>query len=95
MVKDDYHVYTKYLFKYNTDESIANYDTSHSLSLKDRVFDTFEQRSLFNAFTYIKENGTVLDLPCGTGRITRLLFEKNFSVLCSDTQYYEETKQYQ
>ena len=43
-----------------------------------------ERRAIKKAINYILDKAKVLDLPCGSGRLTKILLEKNFDVTASD-----------
>ena len=43
-----------------------------------------EKRAIARAMGYVPKGAHVLDLPCGTGRLTRLLLQAGFKVTCAD-----------
>jgi ubiquinone/menaquinone biosynthesis C-methylase UbiE len=46
--------------------------------------DEHEKRCILKAFRYIPTGAHVLDLPCGTGRLTRLLLKAGYKVTAAD-----------
>src|SRR5688500_6181109 len=73
-----------YSQKYQSVEKAEKYDQRHFPTLKGRVFIAAERRTLARAFRSIKPKGNVLDMPCGTGRITQQLLEHGFHVTGAD-----------
>jgi 2-polyprenyl-3-methyl-5-hydroxy-6-metoxy-1,4-benzoquinol methylase len=43
-----------------------------------------EKKAITNALKYIPPKAQVLDLPCGTGRLTKLLIQEGFNVSSAD-----------
>ena len=43
-----------------------------------------EKKAIENALKYIPQRAQVLDLPCGTGRLTKTLIQKGFNVSSAD-----------
>jgi len=65
----------------------AAYDRQRFSSLTGRLFDTLEKRairSLVRKVLRYSRQPTVLDIPCGTGRITELLLQMDLQVLGGD-----------
>lgn len=60
------------------------YDRERFSSLAGRVFNALERRELHRAFKSIPRSLTVLDLPCGTGRLAETLLEDGFQVIGVD-----------
>lgn len=44
-----------------------------------------EKRAIVRALGYVPKKAHVLDLPCETGRLTRLLLHEEFKVTCADS----------
>ncbi len=61
-------------------EAAAKYNTKNRGTRKDRL----EKACIGNALSGLPKGSHVLDLPCGTGRVTHFLFEKGFSVTAAD-----------
>lgn len=76
--------FQRYSAKYQSASRVATYDTRWFTSLKGRVFTTAERRALRKAFSRIEPGQDVLDMPCGTGRITSMLLELGFRVTGAD-----------
>jgi len=47
--------------------------------------DERERRCILNALKHVPHDAHVLDLPCGTGRVTRLLQERGYQVTAADS----------
>jgi len=62
----------------------TNYDKERFLTLKGRVYDWFEKRSVEKALFYLPKKYNILDIPCGTGRITEHLRNKGYEVSGAD-----------
>jgi 2-polyprenyl-3-methyl-5-hydroxy-6-metoxy-1,4-benzoquinol methylase len=56
------------------------YDRERFSSLSGKVFNYLEGSALKIAFRDVATSGTVLDLPCGTGRLASVLLESGFHV---------------
>jgi 2-polyprenyl-3-methyl-5-hydroxy-6-metoxy-1,4-benzoquinol methylase len=71
-----------------TDEQVARqYDRVRFSSPIGRLFDILEQRALSAALTWVRRQipqPSVLDVPCGTGRITRLWLQHGLVVTAGD-----------
>ena len=64
-----------------------NYDRERFISLAGRVFDYLEKTTIKNLLRRAQRQShvsTVLDIPCGTGRITDLFLEQGLHVLGGD-----------
>ena len=59
----------------------ADYPDNYGGSWKDRA----ERASILSALTGLHAGATVLDLPCGTGRLTSLLLDRGFVVTAADS----------
>ena len=75
---------SEYAGKYQSIERAERYDSRHFTSLKGRIFTAYERKRLEAAFALITKGGSVLDMPCGTGRITEQLLHAGFKVLGGD-----------
>lgn len=67
-------------------EAVADeYDSHRFVSLKGRVTDWLEKSCIERAFNKAGlKSGKVLDIPCGTARLSLLLAEKGFEVTGAD-----------
>jgi len=62
------------------DEKVARtYDGNRFTSPKGRILDRAEKRALKKALTLLSVKGPVLDIPCGTGRITEFLLQEGYT----------------
>lgn len=67
------------------DDTVARaYDAERFRSVAGRVFNCLERRALRKAFRVLSENSYVLDVPCGTGRVTELHLERGCRTLAMD-----------
>jgi 2-polyprenyl-3-methyl-5-hydroxy-6-metoxy-1,4-benzoquinol methylase len=67
------------------DAAVAEkYDAIRFSSLAGKVFSALEKRALRKAFAHIDRSRTVLDLPCGTGRLAEMLLQEGFTVVGAD-----------
>ncbi|MFP4145100.1 MAG: methyltransferase domain-containing protein [Phycisphaeraceae bacterium] len=70
------------------DPTVArNYDRERFTNVPGRVFDRLEKRALAGLIRQVVtefEHPRILDAPCGTGRITRLLLEEGLDVTAGD-----------
>jgi len=60
------------------------YDRKRFSSIPGRVFNALEQRELRRAFSSVPKSATVLDLPCGTGRLAETLLDEGYRVVGVD-----------
>jgi 2-polyprenyl-3-methyl-5-hydroxy-6-metoxy-1,4-benzoquinol methylase len=66
-------------------ESVAgSYDETRFSSLSGRGFDALEKRFIRKAFRGLDRNSTLIDVPCGTGRLAEALLEEGFQVVGMD-----------
>jgi ubiquinone/menaquinone biosynthesis C-methylase UbiE len=66
---------------------VANYDQRRFTSITGRAFDRLEKRAIGKLLVRIETASpvrTILDLPCGTGRISEFLLERGHVVTCGD-----------
>ena len=71
-----------------TDEAVAQaYDRERFTSFVGRTLDSLEQRALARALAIARRDVAqplVLDIPCGTGRITERLLARGLTVIGGD-----------
>jgi 2-polyprenyl-3-methyl-5-hydroxy-6-metoxy-1,4-benzoquinol methylase len=60
------------------------YDRERFSGLPGRIFNALERRALRRAFARLPRSMTILDLPCGTGRLAETLLEEGFHVVGAD-----------
>jgi 2-polyprenyl-3-methyl-5-hydroxy-6-metoxy-1,4-benzoquinol methylase len=60
------------------------YDRERFSRLSGRVFNALEKYHLRRAFRQIPRSALVLDLPCGTGRLSEVLLDQGFNVVGID-----------
>jgi len=70
---------------YYKDKNIAkNYDQERFSSLAGRTFNELEKRNIRKAFRALDYKATIVDVPCGTGRLAEVLLEEGFRVIGMD-----------
>lgn len=70
---------------YQDARTARNYDKRRFTSLRGRIGDWLDKRAIEKALNACgKINNSVLDIPCGTGRIAELLLKKGFTVTGAD-----------
>lgn len=62
----------------------ARYDEERFTSIKGRWLDRREKHSVTRALQHVERDSTILDLPCGTGRITQHLLTLGYHVAGGD-----------
>jgi ubiquinone/menaquinone biosynthesis C-methylase UbiE len=62
----------------------AAYDDKRFRSLRGRLVDWLEKRAVASALEVVPDNGHLLDLPAGTGRITQFLLEGGYQTSGAD-----------
>jgi 2-polyprenyl-3-methyl-5-hydroxy-6-metoxy-1,4-benzoquinol methylase len=63
------------------EQSVAvGYDAARFSSIPGRVFNTWEQRVIAKCFASVPKGATVVDMPCGTGRLAEPLLTLGFRV---------------
>jgi len=70
--------------RYQREEIADGYDNRRFTSLKGRITNRLEMSRINDALQVANVTGEVLDLPCGTGRMTEMLLEKGFQVTAAD-----------
>jgi len=68
------------LDRFGTAEAAARYPSVYGTRRRHRR----ERETILLTFRHIPDGARVLDLPCGTGRVTRLLLEHGFHVTAAD-----------
>ena len=61
-----------------------DYDRVRFDSVAGRVFERLERNNIRKAFRPIPKGGTILDLPCGTGRLAEALLDDGFTIVGAD-----------
>ena len=70
--------------KYQNSFVAETYDYYHNVGVRGFLLNYFDNRGLSKALKNIQVGSTILDIPCGTGRITSMLLDKNHIVTGSD-----------
>lgn len=65
---------------YKNKSVASSYDEDRFKSLKGKIEDKLEKTAIEKALSKISGIQTVLDIPCGTGRITEFLLSKGFKL---------------
>ena len=69
---------------YKDDAIAGSYDEQRFRSLAGRVYNHLEKRLIRRAFADVPRASTVVDVPCGTGRLAEVLLEEGFTVVGLD-----------
>ena len=69
---------------YKNEEIAETYDAGRFHSLAGRADDWLDKRSLHRALAFLSPGSSVLDVACGTGRITEFLAQHGFQVWGAD-----------
>jgi ubiquinone/menaquinone biosynthesis C-methylase UbiE len=70
---------------YYLDHRVAeSYDNIRFKSISGRIFDHFEKKAIGKALRLTPAGSAVLEVPCGTGRITEYLLRSHFKVTAVD-----------
>lgn len=69
---------------YKDDAIAGSYDEQRFRSLAGRVYNHLEKRLIRRAFADVPRGSTVVDVPCGTGRLAEVLLEEGFTVVGLD-----------
>lgn len=72
---------------YQNDQVAQNYDRERFSSLAGRIFQNSELKTLEQLLRYLPEGGSLLDVPVGTGRISKVLIERGFRVTAADISH--------
>jgi len=70
--------------KYKNQEEAISYDDLRFTSLKGRLMDYFEKRSIIKCLNSIGQVESIIDIPAGTGRITKLLINFANKIIAAD-----------
>jgi ubiquinone/menaquinone biosynthesis C-methylase UbiE len=69
---------------YQDTVAAERYDDARFRSLSGRVFQWADRRSMLTVIQELAPGATILDAPCGTGRMSRLFLEKGLKVIGGD-----------
>lgn len=69
---------------YQQSDEANTYDDVRFKSLKGRMEDRLEKRAILSALRGVPSGARILDLPCGTGRITEFLLALGYKVVGAD-----------
>lgn len=61
-----------------------NYDRERFSSIPGAIFDKLQKKRVLEAFADLPKGATILDVPCGTGRLAEPLLEAGFQVIGMD-----------
>ena len=71
--------------RYQSLDVAGAYDRMRFTSLKGKLTDRLEKKAIETALKKTNVlNGLVLDIPCGTGRMTEMLLKKGFEIVAAD-----------
>lgn len=65
-------------------DQASSYDSIRFSSFKGRLYADLQKRIIRKILSGLPKGLSVLDLPCGTGRISRVLSEYTSSIVCGD-----------
>ena len=71
--------------QYCSDRAVDRYDSYFQATARHRRKDRREKRCVLRALSALPADATVLDLPCGTGRMYPLLKSRGFHVVSADS----------
>ena len=60
------------------------YDASRFDSVPGKIFNYLEKKNIRRAFEDVPSGSTIVDVPCGTGRLAEVLLEQGFKVVGID-----------
>lgn len=72
---------------YQSRDVAESYDQERFASFAGQMFQRAEFRTLSRALRTIGSGGSLLDAPCGTGRISRALLSWGYDVTCADISH--------
>jgi 2-polyprenyl-3-methyl-5-hydroxy-6-metoxy-1,4-benzoquinol methylase len=61
-----------------------NYDAERFSGLRGKLYVGLEARALAKALSHVPNNSTIVDLPCGTGRLAQFLLARGYRVVGMD-----------
>ncbi len=70
--------------RYQVETVADTYDEKRFRSLKGRLTDQLEKARVLRALERANVSGPILDIPCGTGRMTELLLARGLEVTAAD-----------
>ena len=73
--------YQRTLARFSTERAAQKYPAEY----RNRRRDQRERRAILSSLRGVPRNSRVLDLPCGTGRLLRLLLDAGYRVTCADS----------
>jgi ubiquinone/menaquinone biosynthesis C-methylase UbiE len=62
----------------------SNYDAIRFSSFKGRLYDNLQKNIIRKMLSLLPKDLSIIDLPCGTGRITEVLTEFTTHIVCGD-----------
>ncbi len=69
---------------YQDEKEVRTYDSVRFKNLKGRITDWLEKCAVRRALVAVPQGSRVLDIPCGTGRITALLLKQGYKTVGAD-----------
>jgi 2-polyprenyl-3-methyl-5-hydroxy-6-metoxy-1,4-benzoquinol methylase len=69
---------------YQDKNVVASYDKARFSSFAGKTFAIIEKRNIRKAFSGVARGSTIIDVPCGTGRLAEVLLEEGFQVVGMD-----------
>jgi ubiquinone/menaquinone biosynthesis C-methylase UbiE len=76
--------YSKLKTQYQSRDIVRDYEEIRFQNVPGRIFEYFQKKSISNTIDKLEGVSMILDLPCGTGRLTRLLSDKGYKVVGFD-----------
>lgn len=69
---------------YQDIDTVQKYEKTRFQNIPGRVFEYVQKRAIRRTINSLQGVSTILDLPCGTGRLTKLLSDKGYKVVGFD-----------
>lgn len=69
---------------YRNGKIASSYDEERFVSIRGRIEDSLEKRALLRTLSGVEVDGSLLEIPCGTGRITDFLGSRGFTLFGVD-----------